>query len=80
MKNDQKNPLYPSVLVSCMIKQVNLLFYPEQDNALIGPFINLEFESLIQNSPNPSGLSCTSPIHPFCHVSCMHHIVALAWC
>ena len=42
--------------------------------------MNLEFESLIQISPNPSGLSCISPIHPFCHVSCMHHIVALAWC
>ena len=35
MKNDQKNPFYPSVLVSCMIKQVNLLFYAEQDKALI---------------------------------------------
>ena len=35
MKNDQKNPFYPSVLVSCMIKQVNLLFYNEQDKALI---------------------------------------------
>ena len=41
--------------------------------------MNLEFESLIQISPNLSGLSCISPIHPFCHVSCMHHIVALAW-
>ena len=38
--------------------------------------MNLEFESLIQISPNPSGLSCISPIHSFCHVSCMHHIVA----
>ena len=35
MKNDQKNPFYPSVLVSCMIKQVNLLFCTEQDKALI---------------------------------------------
>ena len=39
--------------------------------------MSLEFESLIQNGPNPSGLSCISPIHSFCHVSCMHHIVAL---
>ena len=77
MKNDQKNPFYPSVLVSCMFKQINLLFNAEQDKALKGPHMNLEFESLIQNSPNPSGLSYISPIHPFCHVSCMHHIVAL---
>ena len=35
MKNDQKNPIYPSVLVSCMFKQTNLLFNEEQDKALI---------------------------------------------
>ena len=35
MKNDQKNPFYPSVQVSCMIKLVNLLFYTEQNKALI---------------------------------------------
>ena len=34
MKNDQKNPFYPSVLVSCMFKQVNLLFIAEKDKAL----------------------------------------------
>ena len=34
MKNDQKNPIYPSVLVSCMFKQDNLLFSAEQDKAL----------------------------------------------
>ena len=39
--------------------------------------MSLEFESLIQNGSNPSGLSCISPIHSFFHVSCMHHIVAL---
>ena len=33
MKNDQKNPIYPSVLVSCMFKQFNLLFSAEQDKA-----------------------------------------------
>ena len=80
MKNDQKNPFYPSVLVSCMFKQVNLLFNAEQDKALTWAIYELGIESLIQNSPNPSGLSYISPIHPFFHVSCMHHIVALAWC
>ena len=43
---------------------------------LKGPFMSLKLESLIQNGSNPSGLSCISPTHPFCHVSCMHHIVA----
>ena len=30
MKNDQENPIYPSVLFSCMTKQVNLMFNAEQ--------------------------------------------------
>ena len=34
MKNDQKNPIYPSVLVSCMLKQANLMFRAELDKAL----------------------------------------------
>ena len=38
--------------------------------------MSLNFESLVQISSNPSVLSCISPIHSFCHVSCMHHIVA----
>ena len=38
--------------------------------------MSLNFESMVQISSNPSVLSCISPIHSFCHVSCMHHIVA----
>ena len=34
MKNDQKNPMYPSVLVSCMFKQANLMFSAEQNKTL----------------------------------------------
>ena len=34
MKNDQKNPIYPSVLVPCMFKQVKLLFNAKYDKAL----------------------------------------------
>ena len=33
MKNDQKNPIYPSVLLSCMFKQSNLAVRPKHDNA-----------------------------------------------
>ena len=40
------------------------------------PCLSLKFESLIQIGSNPSGLSCISPTHSYCHVSCMHHIVA----
>ena len=39
-------------------------------------YMSLEFESLVQNGSNSPGHSCISPIHSFCHVSCMHHIVA----
>ena len=76
MKNDQKNPIYPSVLFSCMIKQVNLMFNAEQGKHFKGPYLSLKFESLIQIGSNPSGLSCISPTHSYCHVPCMHHIVA----
>ena len=41
-----------------------------------GPFMSLKFESLVQIDSNPSGFSCISPTHSYCHVSCMHHIVA----
>ena len=40
------------------------------------PYLSLKFESLIQICSNPSGFSCISPTHSYCHVSCMHHIVA----
>ena len=76
MKNDQKNPIYPSVLFSCMTKQVNLMFNAEQGKHFKGPCLSLKFESLVQIGSNPSGLSCISPTHSYCHVSCMHHIVA----
>ena len=41
-----------------------------------GPCMSLKFESLVQIGSNPSGFSCISPTHSYCHVSCMHHIVA----
>ena len=42
MKNDKKNPIYPSVLVSCMLKQANLMFRAELDKALIRAMYELE--------------------------------------
>src|SRR3954467_13797330 len=37
--------------------------------------MSLNFESLVQNSSNPSGGSCISPTHSFYLVMIMHHIV-----
>ena len=42
MKNDQKNPIYPSVLVSCMFRQTNLRFSAELDKALIRAMYEFE--------------------------------------
>ena len=42
MKNDQKNPIYPSVQVSCMFKKANLMFSAEQDKALIRAMYEFE--------------------------------------
>ena len=36
-----------------------------------GPVMSLKLESLVQNSSNPSGLSCISPIHSF--LPCLMH-------
>ena len=42
MKDDQKNPIYPSVLVSYMFKQANLMFRAELDKALIRAMYEFE--------------------------------------
>ena len=77
MKNDQENPIYPSVLVSCMFKKVKLLFSAKHDKALFKITNEFGVEPLVQNGSNPSGCSCISPTHSYCHVMIMHHIVAL---
>ena len=41
----------------------------------LGSQMNLNFESLVQNSSYPSDCSCISPTHSFYHVVIMHHIV-----
>jgi len=42
MKNDQKNPIYPSVPFLCMFKQANLLFSAELDKALLRAIYEFE--------------------------------------
>ena len=55
--------------LTCCLKQNKIKHFK-------GPCMSLKFESLIQICSNPSGFSCISPTHSYCHVSCMHHIVA----
>ena len=44
-----------------------------------GPFMSLKLESLVQNGSNPSGCSCISQTHSYCHVLACIIIVALHW-
>ena len=74
MKNDQKNPIYPSVLFSCMTKQVNLMFNAEQGKHFKGPCLSLKFESLIQICSNPSGLVALAQ---HTHIAMFHACIIL---
>ena len=57
--------------------KLNWCFKQNKEKHFKRPCLSLKFESLIQIYSNPSGFSCISPTHSYCHVSCMHHIVAL---
>ena len=56
--------------------KLNWCFKQNKKRHFKRPYLNLEFESLIQICSNTPGFSCISPTHSYCHVSCMHHIVA----
>ena len=56
--------------------KLNWCFNQNKEKHFKRPYLNLEFESLIQICSNTSGFSCINPTHSYCHVSCMHHIVA----
>ena len=56
--------------------KLNWCFKQNKEKHFKRPCLSLKFESLIQICSNPSGFSCISPTHSYCHVSCMHHIVA----
>ena len=76
MKNDQKNPIYPSVPVSCMLEQ---LMTTVQDNS-IKWHLNNHMWSLNLNlvfKPTPFNLLLVALAQPtaYCHVMIMHHIV-----
>ena len=76
MKNDQKNPLYPSVLFSCMLEQ---LMTTVQDKRYEW-HLNIHIWSLNLNlrfKPTPFNLLLVALAQTtaYCHVMIMHHIV-----
>ena len=75
MKNDLKNPIYPSVLIHASLNKLTCCLVQNMIKHYLRSQMSLNFESLVQNSSNPSGCSCISPTHSFYHVMIMHHIV-----
>ena len=78
MKNDQKNPNYPSVPFSCMLEQLKVVVY----NNLNKWHMNIHIWSLNLNlgfKPTPFNLLLVALAQTiaYCHVMIMHHIVAL---
>ena len=78
MKNDQKNPIYPSVSFSCMIEQLMAAVLDKSyewhlNNHMWSLNLNLGF------NPTPFNLLLVAlaQITSYCHVTLMHHIVAL---
>ena len=75
MKNYQKNPIFPSIQVSCMLNKLTCCLVQKDDKHYLRSQMSLNFESLVQDSSNPSGCSYISPTHSFYQVMIMHHIV-----
>ena len=76
MKNYQKNPIYPLVLVSCMLKQLNLAVWIKTclctlEIHSLNLNLNLEFKS----TQTLLLLAALAQITAYCHVMIMHHIV-----
>ena len=78
MENDQKSPIYPLVLFSCMLKQVKPADQVKSikwhvNNNIWSLNLNLEFKPTSFNLL----LVALSQSTTYCHVMIMHHIVAL---
>ena len=77
MKNDQKNPIYPSVPFSCMLEQL----IPADQVKSIKWHLNSHIWSLNLNlvfKPTPFNLllDALGQSTAYCHVIIMHHIAA----
>ena len=76
MKNDQKNPNYPSVPFSCMFEQLKSAVYNKLNNWHLNKHIwslnlNLGFKPTSFNLL----LVALAQTTTYCHVMIMHHIV-----
>ena len=76
MKNDQKNPIYPSVPFSCILEQ---LMTTVQDNSIKWHLRNhiwsLNLNLVFKPTPFNLLLVALAQSTAYCHVMIMHHIV-----
>ena len=76
MKNDQKNPIYPSVSFSCMLEQLLVTVLDKSNewhlnNHIWSLNLNLGFKPTSFNLLLVTFAQTTA----YCHVMIMHHIV-----
>ena len=80
MKNDQKNPIYPSVPFSCMFEQLKSSVYNNLNKWHLKCLMwSLNLNLAFKPTPFKSLLAALAQITAYCHVTFMHHIVALHW-
>ena len=78
MKNDQKNPIYPSVPFSCMFEQLKSAVYNNLNKWHLKCLMwSLNLNLVFKPTPSKSLLVALAQITSYCHVTFMHHIVAL---
>ena len=78
MKNDQKNPIYPSVPFSCMFGQPKVAVYGNLHNWHLNKHIwSLNLNLVFKPTPFNLLLAGLGQSIAYCHVTFMHHIVAL---
>ena len=76
MKNDQKNPIYPSVPFSCMLEQLFATVQDKSNEWHLNPHIwSLNLNLGFKPTPFNMLLVALAQIKSYCHVMIMHHIV-----
>ena len=76
MKNDQKNPIYPSVPFSCMLEQLIAAVQHKSIKWHLNNHIwSLNLNLVFKPTSFKSQLGALAQITSYCHVIIMHHIV-----
>mgnify|MGYP005824630457 CR=1 FL=1 len=76
MKNDQKNPIIPSVLFSCMLEQlINNVWDNSIKWHLINDIWSLNLNLVFKPTPFNLLLVALAQSTAYCRVMIMHHIV-----